>query len=181
MPAVVPAAKQVNPIPQNRKRRVRPGASDEAGFPKLACAVQKRRPGKGGVRFSAAKARSFPKRGVLAKDLKQLQVLRDQASLTQQAVIDRFETLFSGLGKDVTSTRKYLVQNQDEVNMPTFHNRIKANYASIEDGFHRALYLRQRRERPHYRRHGQVSCRSAPYQNRRAGLPLRRLHDVSLI
>lgn len=68
----------------------------------------------------------------LTKDLKQLRRLRDEASPTQQKVIDKFATLLGGLNLRVSATRKYLVQNSAAVNMPIFHEQIRSNYADIE-------------------------------------------------
>ena len=67
----------------------------------------------------------------LVKDLGRLQRLRAEASPKQLEAIDRFEQLLGGLQLRVMNTRKYLVRNHDEVNMPTFHNRVTEQNAAI--------------------------------------------------
>jgi hypothetical protein len=68
----------------------------------------------------------------LAKDQRQLNTLRDSATPEQQAIIDRLRILMGGLALSVNSTRHYLVHNQSEVNMPTFHNQVRENFAQIQ-------------------------------------------------
>ncbi|UWZ85299.1 hypothetical protein [Occallatibacter riparius] len=69
----------------------------------------------------------------LVKDWKQLQQLRDKATPEQQAVIDQLGELLNGLAIRVNAARHYLAQNPNEVNMPTFHDQIRANNTDIQN------------------------------------------------
>lgn len=67
----------------------------------------------------------------LTKDVQRLNRLRAEASPKQTEAILQFEQLQGILQARVINTRKYLVKNHQEVNMPTFHNQVKQQDAAI--------------------------------------------------
>ena len=68
----------------------------------------------------------------LGKDFSRLEALREEATPSQRAAIDRIDPLLRDMAADLTATIENLNHNKSKVNDPAFRSRIHDNWLNVD-------------------------------------------------